>query len=356
MNHNQNAKMKTKAIIWMAVLALADVSFGQQSDAERRLNEEFDRSVAQVIAAYPDFENPESPFFKKLAEMDNALKVAGDPLFNSGEKPMVLARRAAKELGIMPVHANPTAAPEPQAQGAPQGIVAAELPTTKLKLGSPEWKAELEEAWKRLQDYYPDYCDPALLPRTYKFVREWDAWAKVNRPDVYENPMKPIIYCKWQKAVEKQAKEEKAQQAQDLANARAAEPPVWERYVTNTELTRHNRAAVADEIRRQDGEGAAERFLIEKRLKDLEEAERAQNAEEEGDTSGIFIPPTRKLGGGNYQRSGDRIIVDGDRSKGYRIKGNKLYSYPSGQPTHTRGGSMWIPLDPSQPQIRDPER
>ena len=82
--------------------------------------------------------------------------------------------------------------------------------------------------------------------------------------------MKPIIYCKWQKAVEKQAKEEKAQQAQDLANARAAEPPVWERYVTNTELTRHNRAAVADEIRRQDGEGAAERFLIEKRLKDLD--------------------------------------------------------------------------------------
>jgi len=99
--------MKTKAITLMVALALAGISAAQQSDEERRLSEQFDRSTAQAIAAYPDYGNPESPLFKRIAEIDSALKSDGDPLYQSPDKPMILAWRAAKELGIIAVDLKP---------------------------------------------------------------------------------------------------------------------------------------------------------------------------------------------------------------------------------------------------------
>ena len=149
--------------------------------------------------------------------------------------------------------------------------------TEKLKPGSPEWIAKRDEAWKRLQDYYPEYCDPALLPATYQFVKEWDAWAKVNRPDVYENPMKPIIYCKWQKAAEAKAAEEKQAQAEieraameergrmAIADSRAAMQEVEDRY--RNEYQQQNAASDQREKEFQE-------YSRERRLKKLEEAER----------------------------------------------------------------------------------
>ena len=108
----QNTKpMKTIAITCMVVLALAGVSAGQQSDEERRLSEQFNRSTAQAIAAYPDYGKPESPLFKRIAEIDNAFKLAGDPFFKSADKSLILSWRAAKELGIQVVDSKPVQEP-----------------------------------------------------------------------------------------------------------------------------------------------------------------------------------------------------------------------------------------------------
>jgi hypothetical protein len=57
--------------------------------------------------------------------------------------------------------------------------------------------------------------------------------------------------------------------------------------------------------------------------------------------------------GGNYVKNGDYISSDGSPTGGYRIKGTSLYD-DTGKPTHTKGAGVWIPLDPSQPQIYDP--
>jgi hypothetical protein len=333
--------MKYATFCWVMVAAAA---IGQQTDTDKKFYADFAKSEQQAISDYPDAAKADSPISKKMIEIDKALNSAGDPLYYSPCKPYIIAQRAASALGIAAggnqSPATTQSAPQPAATGK----------------RSAEWMAKKDEAWRQLQDYYPEYCYPLNLNATYAFVTKWDAWAKVNRPDVYDNPRKPIIYCGWQKAEDNKAAAMKAEAAAEVEREQPANPPivaqapVWKRFVQNEEFTKANREDIADEIRRQDGDAAAERFVTDERLKDLEEAKN------ESEAMAIQPPLTRHLEGGNYQRRGDRITVNGDLSGGYRIKGNRLYSFQSGAATHTRSGNMWIPMDSSQPQIRDPER
>jgi hypothetical protein len=53
-------------------------------------------------------------------------------------------------------------------------------------------------------------------------------------------------------------------------------------------------------------------------------------------------------------RSGDRIILDGDQTSGYRIQGNHLYDFSTGAHTHVRSGNLWMPINSNHFQILDP--
>lgn len=360
----ENTPMKTRSVTWMVALALTGICVGQQSEEEKKFYEDYKKSELRTIAAYPDAARPDSPLFVKMMEIENALKLASDPLYNSADKPMILAERAAKELGVVAVK---TLAAEPE------------------MVMEPGWGNFRSKAFKYEDEVIPEFLsyksvrvrkvDPDGLKIVHEFgvakisieqlstkqrskygittegATQYRKQVAANTAANYSNQKAAAIQAQADAeaaAVAAQAATE--QEAQDRANRPIAQAPIWKRFVENEDFRKDNRAAIADEIRRQDGDAAAERFVIDERLKDLEEAKN------EGEAEAIRPPSTRYLEGGNYQRRGDRITVNGDLSGGYRIKGNRLYSIQSGTPTHTRSGSMWMPLDSSQPQIRDPER
>jgi hypothetical protein len=119
--------MITRAFTWIATFALAGVCIGQQSDEEKRFYADYARSEQHAIAAFPDVANAATPLARKVAEMDKALAADEDPLYNSADKPLILTRRAAKELGLKPAEAKPIPIPEPQAPVELDGKVIPEL-------------------------------------------------------------------------------------------------------------------------------------------------------------------------------------------------------------------------------------
>lgn len=71
------------------------------------------------------------------------------------------------------------------------------------KTRSYEWNAEKERAWDILRTEFPEYTSTDwALKATYAWIQQWDAWAKVNDPELYDNPMKPLIYARRQKTAE----------------------------------------------------------------------------------------------------------------------------------------------------------
>lgn len=106
-----NTPMKIRAITWIVAFALTGIGAGQQSEEEKKFYEDYEKSELRTIAAYPDAAKPDSPLSVKMMEIEKVLKLAGDPLYNSAEKPMMLAERAAKELGVVAVK---TLAAEPE--------------------------------------------------------------------------------------------------------------------------------------------------------------------------------------------------------------------------------------------------
>ncbi len=285
----QNTPMKTRTVTWMVALALTGICAGQlQTEAERKLNEDYDKSVKKTIAAYPDFEKPDSAFYKKIAELDRSLEAAGDPLYNSADKPMILAERAAKDLNIVPIK---TLAAEPD------------------WVKEPGWDHYKPKASKYEDEVIPEFFSYKSVrirkvePDGLRIIHEFGA-AKIpienlteeqrvtygltvegaaqyrrllaaNNAAYYASQQEAARQAQVQAQADAQAavvaaQAAAAQEVQNRANQPVAQAPVWKRFVTNDNFRKANRADIADEIRRQDGDAAAERFLTEERLKDLE--------------------------------------------------------------------------------------
>lgn len=206
--------MKPIVLAWLTAVSLV---FGQQFTELDKFYADYAESEQRTVALYPDAAVKGSSLSKKMGELEQVMKAEENPLYHSAEKPLILAVQAAKELGVMPVGSAPIATDKPLS-----------LPTLDQTESIPvsgrsaEWVAQRDLAWRQLQDYYPEYCNPGLIEKTYRFVAAWDSWAKVNRPDVYDNPRKPIIYCSWQKAEDQKA-------AAELAAERAAQLQADER-------------------------------------------------------------------------------------------------------------------------------
>jgi len=416
-------------------LVIASSAFGSTADEIRKFNDAYALSERQAVTAYPDTTNAESRIVKRMAALDKAFEKDGNPIFNSPDKPMILAKMAAKELGIAAVIQTPddiayqrseelAVAAYPDTTNAESAIIKrmSAMDRDFEKSGNPIFKSPNKPmilatmAAKELgiaavgekpvppatSTEKPDSeVIPVLLvsrggpfrsvtirrvePDGLRIIHEYGV-AKIPIEDLSDEQRSQYGLTMARAQIYRQrvasataeyyaSQQEAARQAQADADAAATaaavaererqeqiranppvvvQAPVWQRYVTNSDFRAHNRNNISDEIRRQDGDNAADQFVTNERLKDLEKAKDAlEQQAEEARMKAARIPLTHTIDGGLYQRRGDRITINGDASTGYTIKGDKLYDVSTGSPSHTRSGSMWIPLDSSHSQIHD---
>lgn len=111
------------------------------------------------------------------------------------------------------------------------GLIYGQEPQT---IRSYEWNQEKERAWDLLRAEFPEYTSTEwALKETYAWIQQWDAWAKVNDPELYDNPWKPLIYARRQKAAEI----DRATEAADLAAAEEERRKVHAQEVANYHQT-----------------------------------------------------------------------------------------------------------------------
>lgn len=70
------------------------------ADAESKFYAEYEKSEIKTIGLYPDAAKPDSPMAKEMARLEAEMLELGDPLYHSTDKPFILAKEAAKNLGI----------------------------------------------------------------------------------------------------------------------------------------------------------------------------------------------------------------------------------------------------------------
>ncbi|MES2981773.1 MAG: hypothetical protein V4727_05610 [Verrucomicrobiota bacterium] len=215
------------------------------------------------------------------------------------------------------------------------------------------------QAWALVKKEFPEFVETKEAKAyTIKWMLEWDEQAKIHDPELAKNPARPIIYARSYavQLAQQQAAALAAQQQYDAAydnNTQINQAPVWERFVTNSVARQHNQQNVADEIRRTDGDAAADQFLRQQRL--IKEEQARVNAEEQAsNTNQKRSITTQKLSPTSYVQQGDRITFNGNLKGGYRIRDNKLFDNDTGKLTHIRSGDLWMPVDSSHPQLRNP--
>ncbi len=79
---------------------VAEKSTAAQREAEQ-YEAEYSVSESKAVKFYPDTAKPDSEMVQRMAELDTRMRENGDPLYYSTDKPFILAKAAAKELGII---------------------------------------------------------------------------------------------------------------------------------------------------------------------------------------------------------------------------------------------------------------
>ncbi len=97
------------------------------TQAETTYNQQFDSSVKRASELYDFAADAASEGGKRMLEIEEALKAGGDPLFNSPNKPLVIAQMVARELRIPPKSAKsavkPVAKPAPAPTAKPKSVL-----------------------------------------------------------------------------------------------------------------------------------------------------------------------------------------------------------------------------------------
>jgi hypothetical protein len=68
---------------------------------QQTFESEYTKSERLAVTYYPDTTNPESAMVKRMIELDTQMRDLGDPLYHSPEKPFLLAKAAARDLGVI---------------------------------------------------------------------------------------------------------------------------------------------------------------------------------------------------------------------------------------------------------------
>ena len=67
---------------------------------EQSYNDQWEESKRKALTFYPDSGKAETAFFNRMVEINEFMRDNGDPQFNSPDKPFLLSKMAAAELGI----------------------------------------------------------------------------------------------------------------------------------------------------------------------------------------------------------------------------------------------------------------
>ncbi len=339
---------------------------GQQTEEEKRFEEAYSRSEQNTIAAYPDTTNPQSAIIKRMIELDEQMREQGDQRYHSPDKPMILAELAAKDLGIKAAEAEPNPNPEPQAPVTLDDKVIPELNgyvSVTIRSVEPDGlrimhesgaaKIPIEKLTEEQRAKYGLTVEGAALYRNK--VAENAATNDVRQRNVPPPP--------------------KVRRHQAPASPNTFEPTVRAKTAAfETWISQGGPPIVTRWEERKHRSSAQPRYQkgpmkwmteAEAKVKFEEVWAAASDAEKEKYAGRLVVGNEGRQdlkeaknkgsnGGGNYQRRGSYISIDGMPTGGYRINGTSLYD-DTGMPTHHKAGGVWIPLDPSHPQIVDPE-
>lgn len=72
-----------------------------ESQAEQAFHAKFADNEETAVKFYPDAAVHDSPLSRRMKELDDQARELGDPIYFSPEKPFLLAKAAARELGIL---------------------------------------------------------------------------------------------------------------------------------------------------------------------------------------------------------------------------------------------------------------
>lgn len=72
-----------------------------EAQGQAAYDAEYKESMRKAVSHYPDATNPDSPLTKRIVALDAAMLEMGDPLYHSPDKPFLLAKAAARDLGVI---------------------------------------------------------------------------------------------------------------------------------------------------------------------------------------------------------------------------------------------------------------
>jgi hypothetical protein len=105
--------------------------------ARAQFDAAYSESERKTVAFYPDTAKADSAIVKRMVQLDAQMAKLGDPIYNSPEKPFILAKMAAAELGI-PMKQSSTKAKVQPSKSSPiepasgNARTTAQAPTAKL--------------------------------------------------------------------------------------------------------------------------------------------------------------------------------------------------------------------------------
>jgi hypothetical protein len=125
----------------------------RKNKAQADFDQAYDASLQQACGFYPDLLDPNSALSKEVYSLDQRAMSLGDPLFNSPDKPLTIAKKAALKLGILMADpADPKTAvkkahvsrPVTPASGNARTTPAAPAPKLDAQLGKVKSVADYE--------------------------------------------------------------------------------------------------------------------------------------------------------------------------------------------------------------------
>jgi len=136
----------------------------EQTRAEATYNQQFDASHKRATELYDFATDPKSEGAQRMVEIEEALRQAGDPLYTSPNKPLVIAQMVARELRIPPktagakgtakAPATKPAAPAAPATAKPKSVLTeGGATTTPATSGSTSKFVEQVQSVKTLADF-----------------------------------------------------------------------------------------------------------------------------------------------------------------------------------------------------------
>jgi hypothetical protein len=72
----------------------------QEQEQYDSMERQFRESERKAVTYYPETTDPDSAMTKRIIELDQQMRDLDDPLYSSPDKPFILAKLAAKDLGI----------------------------------------------------------------------------------------------------------------------------------------------------------------------------------------------------------------------------------------------------------------